>query len=77
MNRMLLERLTCDESGDSLIEYALVAALIALGATTGMKRVASGVITAYNVISNDLTGAISQSANSAPVNAVFQSVTAP
>ena len=34
----LFKNLLHDESGQDLIEYALVAALIALGAITAMKR---------------------------------------
>jgi pilus assembly protein Flp/PilA len=47
-----------DESGQDLIEYALVAALIALGAITAMKRLATGISTAFSTISSDLTSAV-------------------
>jgi len=47
-----------DESGQDLIEYALVAALIALGAIVAMKSLASGISSAFNVISSDLSSAV-------------------
>jgi pilus assembly protein Flp/PilA len=43
-----------DERGQDLIEYALVVALIALAATTGMNSVASGVNSAFTAISSIL-----------------------
>ena len=44
-----------DEQGQDLIEYALIAALIALAATAGMKTVASDINTAFTNIGNKLT----------------------
>ena len=38
--KLLLQNLLRDESGQDLIEYALVAALIALGAIAAMKQAA-------------------------------------
>ncbi len=37
-----------DESGQDLIEYALVVALIAFAATAGMNSVATAINTAFN-----------------------------
>ena len=54
-----LQRLIHDESGQDLIEYALVAALIALGAITAMKGLATGLSTAFSTISSDLSSAVS------------------
>lgn len=48
-----------DESGQDLIEYALVAALIALGAITAMGKLATGISTAFSTVSSDLTSAVS------------------
>jgi pilus assembly protein Flp/PilA len=48
-----------DESGQDLIEYALVAALIALGAIVGMNTVATAINSAFNVISGKLSNAVS------------------
>ena len=53
-----LNNLLRDESGQDLIEYALVAALIALGAIVAMKTVATGIGTAFNSVSSTLTSAV-------------------
>jgi pilus assembly protein Flp/PilA len=53
----IFKNLLHDESGQDLIEYALVAALIALGAITAMKGLATGINTAFSTISSDLTAA--------------------
>jgi pilus assembly protein Flp/PilA len=42
------------EEGQDLVEYALVVALIAFGATAGMKALAGGLNTAFNNISTQL-----------------------
>jgi pilus assembly protein Flp/PilA len=42
------------EEGQDLVEYALVVALIAFGATAGMKALAGGLNTAFNNISTNL-----------------------
>ena len=47
-----------DESGQDLIEYALVGALIALGSVAAMKGLAPVISTAYNTVSSNLTSAI-------------------
>jgi len=49
--RNLLE---CEE-GQDLVEYALVVALIAFGAITGMGYLASGINNAFSGISTTLT----------------------
>ena len=54
-----LNNLLRDESGQDLIEYALVAALIALGAIAAMQGVAQGISTAFSAVSSDLSSAIS------------------
>ncbi len=53
-----MKNLLRDESGQDLIEYALVAALIALGAITAMKGLANGISTAFSTISSDLSSAV-------------------
>lgn len=53
----LKARLTEDE-GQDLVEYALVVALIALGATVGMKALASDISSAFTSIGTTLTGAV-------------------
>jgi pilus assembly protein Flp/PilA len=50
-----------DESGQDLIEYALVAALIALACTVGMTAVAQNINAAFNTIGNRLSGYVSAS----------------
>ncbi len=47
-----------DENGQDLIEYALVAALIALGTIAAMNSVASGISTAFSTVSSDLSSAV-------------------
>jgi pilus assembly protein Flp/PilA len=53
-----LRNLHNDESGQDLIEYALVAALIAFGAVTAMSTLSSNINTAFSTISSKLTSAI-------------------
>jgi len=57
--RDLLIRALQDESGQDLIEYALVAALIALGAIAAMNNVATGISNAFSAISSDLSSSVS------------------
>jgi pilus assembly protein Flp/PilA len=42
------------EDGQDLVEYALVVALIAFGATAGMGSLASGINTAFTQVSSNL-----------------------
>ena len=44
-----------DESGQDLIEYALVAGLIGLGAVTAMKSLSTTIGTAFTTIGTSLT----------------------
>jgi pilus assembly protein Flp/PilA len=46
------------EEGQDLVEYALVVALIAFGATAGMKTLATGINTAFTTISSQLASAL-------------------
>ncbi len=46
-----------DESGQDLIEYALVAALIGLGAVASMRTLANAIRSVFNDIGNILTTA--------------------
>jgi pilus assembly protein Flp/PilA len=60
MNIMLLklyvklQDLASREEGQDLVEYALVVALIAFGATAGMSQLAQGLNTAFGNISTTL-----------------------
>jgi pilus assembly protein Flp/PilA len=49
--RQLLE----DEKGQDLVEYALVVALIAFGAVTGMRYLSTGINHAFSNIAVTLT----------------------
>ncbi|HXS74903.1 MAG TPA: hypothetical protein VN753_01915 [Terracidiphilus sp.] len=49
--RALLNR----DEGQDLVEYALVVALIAFGAITGMGYLATGLNTAFSTIASTLT----------------------
>ena len=44
-----------DESGQDLIEYALVVALVAFAATAGMSTLASKINTAFSSVGTTLT----------------------
>ena len=60
MNTMLLklyvkfQDLASREEGQDQVEYALVVALIAFGATAGMKALATGLNSAFSNISSTL-----------------------
>jgi pilus assembly protein Flp/PilA len=51
----LKQALLENQSGQDLIEYALVVALIALAATAGMSSVATKISAAYTSIGTKLT----------------------
>lgn len=61
MNRLLLrvslfvKELFAEEEGQDLVEYALVVALIAFGAITGMKFLSTGLNRAFSTIATVLT----------------------
>ncbi len=57
--KQLLKQLVADESGQDLIEYALVAALVGLGALTAMRGLSNSVKNSYNGVGSSLTNAIS------------------
>jgi pilus assembly protein Flp/PilA len=56
--KRILSGLLVDESGQDLIEYALVAALIALGATAAMTSLAGSISTAFSTVGSKLTTAV-------------------
>ena len=47
-----------DESGQDLIEYALVAALIALGAIAAMTGLSGKIGTAFNTVGDNLSSSV-------------------
>ena len=65
MNNLLLnlyvkfQGLKNREEGQDLVEYALVVALIAFGATAGMTSLAGGINTAFSNVSARLGASIS------------------
>jgi pilus assembly protein Flp/PilA len=54
---LLLVNFLSDESGQDLIEYALVASVIALGAITTMGSVATAITTQFTAIAAKITAA--------------------
>ncbi len=64
MNNLLLklyvkfQDLASREEGQDLVEYALVVALIAFGATAGMKSLSSAINSAFSNVSTQLGSAM-------------------
>ena len=56
--RKLLESLRQDESAQNLIEYALVAALIALGAVASIQTLSTAIGNAFTAIETQLNSAL-------------------
>jgi pilus assembly protein Flp/PilA len=56
--KQILSNLLKEESGQDLIEYALVAALIGLGATAAMTTLAGTITTAFGTIGTKLSTAM-------------------
>jgi pilus assembly protein Flp/PilA len=54
----LVKNLLKDESGQDLIEYALIAGLIGIAAVVGMTAVGGKVGNIFNSISTQLTSAV-------------------
>jgi pilus assembly protein Flp/PilA len=50
-----LANLLNDETGQDLIEYALVAALVGLGAVLAMRGLSNKISNAFNTVGNNLT----------------------
>jgi pilus assembly protein Flp/PilA len=55
--RQFLNKLVKDDSGQDLIEYALVAALVGLGAVAAMKGLSNSIKTSFNGVGTSLTNA--------------------
>lgn len=53
-----LKTMLSDEQGQDLIEYALIVALVAFGATAGMKTLASDINTAFSRVGTHLTSIV-------------------
>jgi pilus assembly protein Flp/PilA len=56
--REALKNLLRDDSGQDLIEYALVAGLIGLAAVAAMSTLANTIGNAFNTVGNSLTSAV-------------------
>ena len=52
--QQLFAKFLCDESGQDLIEYALIAALIALSAVGAMSTVGSSISNVFNSVGSDI-----------------------
>ena len=57
MKRALVDLLR-DESGQDLIEYALVAAILGLAAVAGMSSLASNISNAFSAVGSKLSSAV-------------------
>lgn len=56
--KQLLRKLAAEDSGQDLIEYALVAALVGLGAVAAMRGLSNTVGKNFNGVGNELTNAV-------------------
>ena len=56
--RTALRNLLVREEGQDLVEYALIVALIALGATTAMGTLATAISNAFSAVGSTITGDI-------------------
>ena len=55
--RLKLKELTVGESGQDLVEYALIVALVAFGSTAALKALGIGLSYAFSQISSALASA--------------------
>jgi len=58
LNLYVRARILREESGQDLVEYALVVALIALAATTGMSALAVQINAAFGALGTKMSGLI-------------------
>ncbi len=56
--KQLLKNLMTEESGQDLIEYALVAALVGLGSVAAMNSLATSIASTFNGVGNGVTNAV-------------------
>ena len=56
--KQLVKNLINEDSGQDLIEYALVAALVGLGAVAAMKGLSNSIGNTFNGVGNSLTNAV-------------------
>jgi pilus assembly protein Flp/PilA len=56
--KQLLSNLINEDSGQDLIEYALVAALVGLGAVASLTSLKNVIGNTFNTVGNNLTNAV-------------------
>jgi pilus assembly protein Flp/PilA len=56
--KQLVKNLIIEDSGQDLIEYALVAALVGLGAVAAMKGLSNNIGNAFNSIGSTLSTSV-------------------
>ncbi len=56
--KALLNNLINDESGQDLIEYALVAALVGLGAVVSLRSLSTAISGAFTNVGSQITTAV-------------------
>lgn len=56
--RRLFTELLKDESGQDLVEYALIAAIVGLGTAAAMRSLASGIASAFTTLGSRLTASV-------------------
>jgi Flp pilus assembly pilin Flp len=61
-----LKRVFLDQSGQDLVEYTMIVALVSLGSTAGIRTFASGISSAYANVGTRLDAYVTGGAASAP-----------
>ena len=56
--KLLLKNLMTEESGQDLIEYALVAALVGLGAVASITALKNTISTTFNALGGAMSAAV-------------------
>jgi pilus assembly protein Flp/PilA len=56
--KLLFEKLIAEDSGQDLIEYALVAALVSLGSIAALSGLTNAIGKSFNSVGNGLTNAV-------------------
>jgi len=56
--KQLINKLITEDSGQDLIEYALVAALVGLGSVAAMQGLSNSIANTFTGVGNALTNAV-------------------